>query len=662
MTDSPIAGRAPNAASPQDATGQVVRACPSRGTGGRLHAALLGSLLVLGVVTSHAQAPVKQILMLQTFDRGSLVLDDFTANFRESLSSRAGKPVNIVQVVVGPTGFVGGSDRAIVDYIRSMYAGRRPPDLIVTTGGPAASFARANRQQLFPRAALFFASVDQRWLGGKPLGEKETAAAVINDYPGRVNDIMSVLPDTRHVFVVTGAGSLGLFWRRELETALARFRDRVNIIWSDKLSLQEMLRVSASLPPHSAILYISLGTDAQGGTYADDEVLAALHATANAPMFAVHSTLLGHGIVGGKLMSIDAIGHDAGDIATRILSGEPLASLRVPKPTPMRSMFDWRELERWDIPESRLPPGSAVMYRRPTLWAEHKVAVLAAVAALLLQSLLIVLLLYERRARQRAELQSRRNLDLATDADRRETISALTTSISHELAQPLTAILYNAQALQRMVAANRGAPPEILADITSGAVLATQIIERHRTMLRSHQLQKKPIDLHAVIHETVTLVAHDMKARQVEVNLDLSATPCVIDGDQVLLTQVLLNLLRNAMDAMADAPRRLITIQTEVTAVGTELSVADVGTGLPAEIVGGLFTPFFTTKSRGLGIGLTIAQRIVEAHAGTIVARENISGGATFTITLPRSGAAKLPDGGSPQLPVQDSVSVVAGD
>ena len=118
-------------------------------------------------------------------------------------------------------------------------------------------------------------------------------------------------------------------------------------------------------------------------------------------------------------------------------------------------MFDWRELQRWGIPENRLPPGSVVEFRPPSLWDEHKLAVLTVIAALLLQSLLITRLLYERRARQRAEIDSRRNLALAADANRRETISALTTSIGHELGQPLSAIMHNAQALQMMVTANR---------------------------------------------------------------------------------------------------------------------------------------------------------------------------------------------------------------
>ena len=160
-------------------------------------------------------------------------------------------------------------------------------------------------------------------------------------------------------------------------------------------------------------------------------------------------------------------------------------------------------MQRWGIPESRLPPGSVVRYRGPSLWEEYRVTVLSAAGVLVVQSLLIVGLLYQRRARQRAEIDSRRNLALAADASRRQTMSALTSSIAHELGQPLSSMMHNAQALQMMVTANRATPDtigEILSDIQSQGVRATQIIDRHRTMLRSHQLDKKPIDLHAVIN------------------------------------------------------------------------------------------------------------------------------------------------------------------
>ena len=118
-------------------------------------------------------------------------------------------------------------------------------------------------------------------------------------------------------------------------------------------------------------------------------------------------------------------------------------------------------------------------------------------------------------------------------------------------------------------------------------------------MLRSHELHKKPIDLHSVIHESLALVVHELRARQIEVTLDLSSTPCVIDGDQVLLEQVLVNLIRNAIDALAETPpaRRHITIRSVVTTADVEVSVCDTGTGLSAEIDRHAVHPFRYDKT-----------------------------------------------------------------
>jgi C4-dicarboxylate-specific signal transduction histidine kinase len=283
-----------------------------------------------------------------------------------------------------------------------------------------------------------------------------------------------------------------------------------------------------------------------------------------------------------------------------------------------------------------------VRYRAPSLWSAYRGTVLSAVGVLAVQSLLIVGLLYQRRARQRAESESRRNLALAAVASRRQTMSALTSSIAHELGQPLSAMIHNAQAARMMITANRATPDtmgEILSDIESEGVQAAQIIDRHRTMLRGHQLDTKPIDLHDVIHKSLALFTHDMRTRQIEATMNLSSSPCIINGDQVLLQQVLVNLVMNAMDAMAETPpeRRRVTIRTEVRAAGVEVSVSDNGTGLPTQINGTLFAPFVTTKAHGLGIGLTITQSIVDAHRGTIDARNNPEGGATFTVILRHS-------------------------
>jgi len=616
----------------------ILRACI---VGSRLSCVALVFVL-LASAPSNAQPAVRQVLLLQSFSRGNVGVDQFTSNFRVELDQRAEGPVNVVQVVVGPTGSVGAPEQAVVDYIRSTFVDRPKPDLIVTVAGPAAVFARKYRQQLFPDTPTLFASVDQKYLGDLPLGDNETAVAAVNDYPHVIENILQLLPQTRQVFMVTGSGQVGQFWRRELENEFRRFHDRLTFVWFEDLSFREALLRTASLPDNSAILYIIFGTDGTGAAFADERLFAELHATANAPLFAGQSVYLGAGIVGGSLLSIDDLSRDTADVAVRLLNGESPGSVRVPPHVPGQPIFDWRELQRWGIAESRLPAGSVVRYRSPSLWQEYRYTILGAIGALAIQALLIVGLLYQRRARQRAELDSRRNLALAADANRRQTMSALTNAIAHELGQPLSSMIHNAHALQKMIATDRATPEtigEILSDIRSEGIQATQIIDRHRTMLRSHQLDKKPIDLHEVISESLALVAHDMRARQIQPIVNLSSNPCIIRGDQVLLGQVLVNLVMNAMDAMAETPpvRRRLTIRTEVRAADVEVTVRDTGTGLPADINGKLFAPFVTTKTNGLGIGLTIARTIVHAHEGTIDARNNPEGGATFIVTLRRS-------------------------
>ncbi len=605
----------------------------------RLRCAALIGLLALAAASHADQPPVRQVLVLQSFNRGNLILDHFTSNFRFDLDRRVGGSVNYVQFTVGPTGFVGAPEQSVVDFIRATFAGRPDPDLIVTFAGPAAVFARKYHRELFPDTPILFGAIDQRYLGDAPLAENEAAVTAIHDFPGVIDDILQVRPQTRQVFMVIGSGVIGKFWRHRLEEGFSRFQGRLTFVWSDDLSLHEILRRCSSLPENSAIFFLTLGTDATGVAYADERVLADLRATANAPLFSAHDVYLGSGIVGGRLMPIDVLTRRMTDSAYRILSGESPSDVKVPPQVPGQPKFDWRELQRWDIPESRLPPGSLVQFRGPTLWSQYSGTVLIAAGAFAIQALLIIGLLFERRARRRAEFENRRNLALAADTSRRETMSALTSTIAHELGQPLSAMMHNAEALQMMVNANSATPDsikEILSDIHTDGIRAAEIIERHRAMLRSHQLHKKPVDLQAVVNGAVALIAYDMRARQIEVTVKLPSVACVVSGDPVLLQQVLVNFLMNAMDAMAATPsgRRHITISGAVRRAEAEVSVRDTGPGVPLDLVDRLFTPFVTTKPHGLGIGLAIARNIVDAHGGSISARNHPEGGAIFTVTL----------------------------
>ena len=437
---------------------------------------MTGWLLLAGAVVCEAQPAVPHLLVLQSLSRGNLALDSFTANFRIDLEARAGKPVSIVQFVVGPTGLVAAPEQALVDYIRATFSNRPVPDLIVTIGGLAATFVRKHRSQIFPETPLLLASVDQQFLLDASLTDDEAAVAIDNDFSQLVDDILQLLPETRQVFTVVGPGPLGTFWRRELEDQFTRLQGRLTFLWSDDLTLHEILQRCANLPPGSAIVYLNLMTDAEGGTYADERVLADLHATASAPLFGKHTVMLGHGVVGGRLVAIEDLARITADAAFRLLDGAPPGSLGVPLQVAGQPIFDWRELQRWASPRAGYRQGVSCAIALRACGPPIGARVFVVVGGLAIQSLLIIGLFYERRARRRAEIESRNNLALAADASRRLTMSALTSSIAHELGQPLSWMIHNAQAGRMMITADRATPDtmgEILSDIETEGVQAT---------------------------------------------------------------------------------------------------------------------------------------------------------------------------------------------
>ena len=359
--------------------------------------------LLVALFATPGEAAVRHILLLQSLDRGNLTLDTFTGSFRIEIERRIGEPVIFTQFVVNPSGLGATPERAFVDFLRSAFADGPRPDLVMTVGGTAAAFARKHRQELFPGTPFLLAAVDRRFLEGAPLDDHETAVAVQNDFPQLVDDILGVLPATSTIFVVNDSGPLGQFWRRELQRDFARFEGRVKFVWSNPLTFDQMLKQASALPKDSAILFLTSGSDARGGTYPGERVLAEIHGIANAPLFAAQSAEMGHGIVGGRLIDIDKVVHTAADVAVRLLNGERPAGLRIPVQRTGAGLYDWRELRRWGISESRLPAGSIVRFREPGVWERFRWIILASASVLIAQAALIGALLASRSRRRRAE-------------------------------------------------------------------------------------------------------------------------------------------------------------------------------------------------------------------------------------------------------------------
>ena len=222
----------------------------------------------------------------------------------------------------------------------------------------------------------------------------------------------------------------------------------------------------------------------------------------------------------------------------------------------------------------------------------------------------------------------------------------LTASLAHELNQPLTAILNNAQVAQQLLESDVVdvvEMREILDDIVADDKRAADVIRRLRRLLRKGDLEYVPLDLNEVVTEVARLVTGDAAIRDVSLRLTVAPELPSVRGDRVQLQQVLLNLVLNGLDAMGGPASgdRILGIRTfrdSETFVG--VAVRDAGPGIAAKDADHIFEPLYTTKREGIGMGLAIARTIVGAHGGRLTAENNADGGATFRFILPADTAA----------------------
>ncbi len=244
--------------------------------------------------------------------------------------------------------------------------------------------------------------------------------------------------------------------------------------------------------------------------------------------------------------------------------------------------------------------------------------------------------------RGQAETQELRR-ELA-HAGRVSMLGQLSSSLAHEISQPLGAIQRNAEAAGMLLATPSPDHEElsaIVTDILRDDRRAREVIDRLRTMLRHRAAEFAPVSADGLMQDVLALVGADAASRDVRIEHVPSPGLPAVSGDRVQLTQVLLNLVLNAMDATAGLPagRRAVVLESQADADGgVVLSVADSGPGLPAGLEHRVFEPFYTTKSSGMGLGLTISRGIAEAHGGSLSGGNNGEGGAVFRLHLPAQG------------------------
>ena len=537
---------------------------------------------------------------------------------------------------------------ALRELLRRKYA-HQPLDVVIALGTVSLTFARDHGREAFPDARIVTlvtkdagAEILTAWLGPQPA----TGLVGALDFKGTLDLILRLQPATREVVLIAGPSASDTRIEARARGDLSGFESRVKLrhmSLSQTAALTEFSRFRAD----TAIVFlqpVTLGADVIRS--AADEAWSQLGAAAGVPVYSVSGSHLGRGIVGGSVMVPETVGQELAELALRSLKVAPTGVMPVRSATSVVPVVNWHQLRRWDISESRLSRGTQVLFRDPSVWELHRWSIITG-ASISLQTLFIGWLMLEHRRRRRAECEvverlqeARTQLVTITHLDRRAAMGEVTAAITHELNQPLEAILHNAEAGEMILESGTPSMEEmrhIFADIRRIDMRAAEMIQRLRGLLKRQELETHAIDVNELARETAALVGPVASSKGVRVDLDLTTVAAPIAGDWIHLQQVLLNMLLNAMEAMSETPRanRHLTVRTLRYDDHVQIAVKDAGHGIRGEHVSRIFEPFFTTKGEGMGIGLSISRTIVEAHGGRVAAQNNAEGGATVWFTLP---------------------------
>jgi signal transduction histidine kinase len=605
-------------------------------------------LVVLLVVTlapagvSAQESRARSILVIDQSDlRGPFYYRIFSG-LRAVVSGHGDARTTLYAENLDLTRFKGASyEESLKLHLMEKYRDR-PIGVIVVVGAAALELVLRWRAELWAGIPVVFTMVDEMDYARLTLPPDVTGEIATLGLAQTIAAARAIVPHLKTIVLVGDAWDRQVIfrnWKAEAATAAAG----LNVVEIVGRTMAETRQKVAELPDDSVIVYSAMYSDGEGTFYPPTVALSLIAEKANRPIVVGSETFLEPGGIGGVVLVPDVIGAEAARVALRILDGEPPSSIP-PSKGGVKPIFNWIQMQRWNVSESSLPAGSEIRFREPGLWDKYRWQSIAVIAVILLQTGLISILLHERKRRRGAELESRDRMSELAHVNRSAIAGELSSSIAHELNQPLGSIRINTETAELILS---GQSPdlnevrEILAEIRRDDLRASEVIRRLRSFMKRTTFESSDVDLNVVLREVFDFLSVQAAARDVVLCLKASPEVLRVKGDPIQLQQVVINLIVNSMDAMAAIPcGRTVIGWTEMNGGRSAIiSISDTGPGIPSDKMIQVFDPFFTTKEQGMGIGLSIARTIVLAHHGRIWAENDIEGGAVFRVSLPLSAA-----------------------
>jgi signal transduction histidine kinase len=558
------------------------------------------------------------------------------ASFQSTLKAGSDIPITIYSEQLEYNHFKGPEYENILrTFIKEKFRST-PIGVIVADGFDALQFALRLRPELDPAIPIVFSNIDDATAADLRFPSNVTGTTIQRPISYALVTGKALVPGLKRIAVV-GDPLEEQTYRRHYKKELPVITEEVEFIDLTGLPMSELRKRVAALPEDAAIFYTTFSSS--GAPSSANEGLALVAEAANRPIIIDQETRLGHGGTGGFLLQAAPIGEATARILLRLFNGESASTIPVVAGEFVKPVFDWRELKQWRIPEDNLPSGSEVRFREYDVWLQYRPWIITISAAVLLQAALISLLLYEIGRRHRAEFQSRSAMAELTHMNRRAAAGLLSASLTHEVNQPLAAMVAMAGAALRWLRAEK---PNIeraeaaLENIVAAGNRAGDIVTSVRAMFKKQAPQNVSADINLIVRSVLSIMRVELQKHGVVLQTQLNEQLPTVQGDKVQLQQVVLNLVMNGIEAMQSVSPRVLKVRTDQPKAGiVRVSIEDTGTGMDPANLDQIFKPLFTTKSTGMGVGLSICQSIIESHGGRIRAVPAVHRGLILQFELP---------------------------
>jgi signal transduction histidine kinase len=605
-------------------------------------------LMAVNQLFPHDTKPIhnKSILVLFSMQPTTPAYRAILAGIRSKLTDEFGDNYNLHTEYLETDRYLKGAyPKEKIDPYNVKYRDVHP-DLLICVGIDIVSILKSYAEdylQNLPTVSIDYDFSNSGTSWNICLNDKTTVIPLINEVGKSLSTILQLFPEADSIYFISGNSFIDQLQHHASMLEISKLKEREKATFITNVSMDDILRRVRHLPANSIVIVTSFNVDSKRVPYYNPESIRLISKSANVPVFGITSMGFGDGAVGGYLLNFDKVGLISGEAAVKILKGANPASIKYSEKDYYEYMFDWRELKRWNILGSdKIPAGSTLFFEEVHFFGKYRWIIFGAMLFLILQTMLIFNLVRLNRKQKIMTLQNIETENKYRELIREDRIlrtGELTASLSHELTQPLTSILSNAQAGLRFIGSKNFTPDllkEILQNIVEDDKRTAAMLSSIRGMMKLEKREKELLNLNMLVGEVVAIFRSEASRHGIKLHVEVPEEPVYVLADATQIQQVILNFAVNAIHSIetTGAENKMIIISESVNSNFVTVSVRDFGSGIDHSIKDKLFKPFVTSKKDGLGIGLSISQSIIQDHQGLILAENKPDGGAQFSFNL----------------------------